>query len=180
MRSKQGVQSVRRHARHNRTPNSPFREIRYMDILPNPKTRVPLPVINSDPRTEYVNANYVRGPSGNPKHYICAMGPKPTTVDQYWRMLWQEKPLAIVMITGIVEKGQPKCERYWPGLADGKTIMSFDENRIRIVTTKVSFYTATAQAIPMLTRICSTVGPVPGGLRAIDYQSCWAKCQGRA
>eukprot|EP00035_Acanthoeca_spectabilis_P014701 m.285279 g.285279 ORF g.285279 m.285279 type:complete len:738 (+) comp16200_c2_seq1:85-2298(+) len=109
---------------------------RYMDILPNPKTRVPLPVINSDPRTEYVNANYVRGPSGNPKHYICAMGPKPTTVDQYWRMLWQEKPLAIVMITGIVEKGQPKCERYWPGLADGKTIMSFDENRVRVVTTK--------------------------------------------
>jgi hypothetical protein len=110
---------------------------RYMDILPNPETRVHLKILNDDPRTEYVNANFVRGPDGNPKHYLCAMGPKPTTVDQYWRMLWQEKPMAIVMITGIMEKGQAKCERYWPGLADGKTIMAFDDGRIRVVTTKV-------------------------------------------
>eukprot|EP00038_Savillea_parva_P006576 m.164608 g.164608 ORF g.164608 m.164608 type:complete len:723 (+) comp12447_c0_seq1:54-2222(+) len=109
---------------------------RYMDILPEPKTRVPLPMINNDPRTEYINANFVRGPDGNPKHYVCAMGPKPTTVDQYWRMLWQEKPFAIVMITGIIEKGQPKCERYWPGIPDGKTMLSFDDNRIRAVTLK--------------------------------------------
>eukprot|EP00037_Helgoeca_nana_P015360 m.143421 g.143421 ORF g.143421 m.143421 type:complete len:728 (+) comp22984_c0_seq2:83-2266(+) len=109
---------------------------RYMDILPNPETRVHLKILNDDPRTEYVNANFVRGPDGNPKHYLCAMGPKPTTVDQYWRMLWQEKPMAIVMITGIMEKGQAKCERYWPGLADGKTIMAFDDGRIRVVTTK--------------------------------------------
>jgi len=109
---------------------------RYMDILPNPKTRVNLPIIKDDPKTQYVNANFVRGADGNPKHYICAMGPKPTTVDQYWRLLWQEKPMAIVMITGIQEKGQPKCERYWPGLADGKTMLTFNDNQIRVVTTK--------------------------------------------
>ena len=45
-----------------------------MDILPNPKTRVPLEKLNNDPMTEYINANFVRGFDGNPKTYIAAQG----------------------------------------------------------------------------------------------------------
>ena len=36
------------------------------------------------------------------------MGPKPTTVVNFWRMIWQEKPPVILMLTGLVEQGNPK------------------------------------------------------------------------
>lgn len=34
---------------------------RFRDVLPNPVTRVRLPVIKEDPTLEYINANFVRG-----------------------------------------------------------------------------------------------------------------------
>jgi len=109
---------------------------RYMDILPNPKTIVTLPKRPhpTNRATEYINANWVAGPDGNERFYIAAMGPKPTTVDNFWRMLWKVKPIAIVMITGLIEKGVAKCERYWPGCADGKEILEFGD--VRVCTTQ--------------------------------------------
>lgn len=140
---------------------------RYMDILPNPATRVPLPLIDNDPTTEYINANWVRGPNGkSPKYYIAAMGPKPATVNNYWRMLWQERPFAIVMITGLVEKGTRKCERYWPGLADGRDTLTFGD--IRVVTTasqpKDGYVRSTLRA----------TGPGPDGRETSwEYEHFW-------
>eukprot|EP00037_Helgoeca_nana_P005273 m.50351 g.50351 ORF g.50351 m.50351 type:complete len:545 (-) comp16314_c0_seq2:139-1773(-) len=87
---------------------------RYNDILPNPRTRVHLHQVSNDPISGYINANYVRGPDGNPRAYICAMGPLPGTVDAFWRMLWSKKPSVIVMLTRLRESGREKCARYWP------------------------------------------------------------------
>jgi len=42
---------------------------RFLDVVPPPETRVPL----AGPHA-YINASYVRGPSGNKKEYIAAMG----------------------------------------------------------------------------------------------------------
>lgn len=42
------------------------------------------------------------------------MGPKENTCVNFWRMILQEKVLAIVMMTGLIEKGTEKCARYWP------------------------------------------------------------------
>eukprot|EP00049_Salpingoeca_infusionum_P018665 m.358235 g.358235 ORF g.358235 m.358235 type:complete len:766 (+) comp18079_c0_seq1:269-2566(+) len=86
---------------------------RHLDVLPDPRTRVNLPMINGDETTTYINANYVRGADGNPKRYICAMGPLPATLKNWWRMIWQEKVTCIMMVTGLIEKKQKKCERYW-------------------------------------------------------------------
>jgi len=61
---------------------------------------------------EYINANFVRGPNGDPKHYICTQGPLMETVPAFWRMVWEERPLAIVMITKLVENAKPKCAPY--------------------------------------------------------------------
>ena len=32
----------------------------------------------------------------------------------FWRLVWQERPPSIVMITNLVEGGKTKCQHYWP------------------------------------------------------------------
>ena len=38
---------------------------------------------------------------------------KKTLVD-FWRLIWQEKPVSIVMVTNLKEGTKNKCELYWP------------------------------------------------------------------
>ena len=48
---------------------------RFLDVLPNPVTRVPLEQVGDDPTTTYINANYVRNYDGyNDRAYIASMG----------------------------------------------------------------------------------------------------------
>ena len=129
---------------------------RYLDILPTPSTRVPLPLKEGVPGSDYVNANYVRGADGNPQAFIAAMGPLPGSVNNFWRMIWQEKPSSIVMITGLVEKGRTKCERYWPAVADGKTMLSFGE--IRVVSTSSEIRPGYVKSTLKITGIDSSSG----------------------
>ena len=44
-------------------------------------------------------------------------GPLPKTVVDFWRLVWQEKPLTIVMVTNLVEGTKIKCQQYWPDSA---------------------------------------------------------------
>ena len=91
---------------------------RHLDILPNPRTRVILPAPvgkESDPRHSYINANYIRGSDPRyKKNFIAAMGPLKETVIPFWKMIWIDDVHEVVMVTGLVEKGQSKCARYWP------------------------------------------------------------------
>ena len=45
-----------------------------MDVLPNPATRVEISEIPGDPASTYINANYIRSYTGQPRVYIAAMG----------------------------------------------------------------------------------------------------------
>ena len=38
---------------------------------------------------------------------------KKTLID-FWSLIWQEKPNAIVMVTNLKEGSKTKCEQYWP------------------------------------------------------------------
>ena len=42
------------------------------------------------------------------------LGPLSTTLVDFWRLVWQERPPSIVMITNLEEGGKIKCQRYWP------------------------------------------------------------------
>jgi len=88
---------------------------RYMDVLPNAHTRVPLSDANEMAnRWGYVNANFVRGADGESVAYIAAMGPLATTKADFWQMVWDQNSSIIVMLTGLEEGGILKCARYWP------------------------------------------------------------------
>ena len=87
---------------------------RHMDVLPNPATRVPLIALPNDPASSYINANFVRSYDGTPNRFICTQGPLPDTVVAFWRMVLEHGVDCIVMATGLEEKGEKKCEAYFP------------------------------------------------------------------
>lgn len=90
------------------------RKNRYKDILPFSHTRV---VLSSDPQVPgscYINANYIRGPSGSPQAYIACQGPLPATLIDFWRMIWECNVSVVIMACNEHESGKSKCEIYWP------------------------------------------------------------------
>ena len=45
---------------------------------------------------------------------VCTAGPLVNTVVDFWRLVWQERPPTIVMLTDVKEKKKVKCYKYWP------------------------------------------------------------------
>ena len=59
------------------------------------------------PWVDYINANYISGEvPGSEKTYIATQGCLPGTMIDFWRMIWQENTLIIVMVANEVERGR--------------------------------------------------------------------------
>ncbi|XP_026889018.2 protein tyrosine phosphatase receptor type Eb [Electrophorus electricus] len=86
---------------------------RYPNILPYDHSRVLLSHIDGHICSDYVNASYIDGYREKNK-FIAAQGPKPETVADFWRMVWEQKSATIVMLTNIRERKEEKCYQYWP------------------------------------------------------------------
>ncbi|XP_053612109.1 tyrosine-protein phosphatase non-receptor type 9 isoform X2 [Plodia interpunctella] len=87
---------------------------RYTDVLCYDHSRVLLSQTDpDDPTTDYINANYVDGYKQK-NAFICTQGPLPKTFGDFWRMVWEQGTLVIVMTTRTVERGRVKCGQYWP------------------------------------------------------------------
>ena len=50
-------------------------------------------------------------------HIIINSGPMYKTLVDFWRLIWQERPVCIVMVTNLKEGTKSKCEQYWPNTA---------------------------------------------------------------
>lgn len=92
----------------NRTKN------RYSNILPFDHSRVKLiPLDDDDQGSDYINASYMPGYVSK-REFIAAQGPMKSTVDDFWRMIWEQHISTIVMVTNLQERGREKCAEYWP------------------------------------------------------------------
>ncbi|XP_019060496.1 tyrosine-protein phosphatase non-receptor type 13 isoform X15 [Fukomys damarensis] len=107
------------------------RKNRYKNILPYDATRVPLGDDGG-----YINASFIKIPVGKEEFvYIACQGPLPTTVGDFWQMIWEQKSTVIAMMTQEVEGEKIKCQRYWPNLL-GKTTMASDRLRLALEWTQ--------------------------------------------
>uniref|UniRef100_A0AAR2IUA4 Protein tyrosine phosphatase non-receptor type 13 n=1 Tax=Pygocentrus nattereri TaxID=42514 RepID=A0AAR2IUA4_PYGNA len=83
---------------------------RYKNIVPFDTTRV---LLGKD--GGYINANFIKMPVKDESFpYIACQGPLPTTLGDFWQMVWEQKSNVIAMMTQEVEGGKIKCQRYWP------------------------------------------------------------------
>ncbi|XP_028402625.1 receptor-type tyrosine-protein phosphatase F-like isoform X2 [Dendronephthya gigantea] len=69
-------------------------------------------ILSGDEKSDYINASYINGLVE--KSYIATQGPKPATVNDFWRMIFEHKCPTIVMLTTLKEMAKVKCEKYWP------------------------------------------------------------------
>ncbi|XP_038074182.1 tyrosine-protein phosphatase non-receptor type 9-like isoform X2 [Patiria miniata] len=97
---------------------------RYADVLCYDHSRVKLKVTNGDPYSDYINANTMDGYKQK-NAFIAAQGPLPRTFGDFWRMIWEQSVLVVVMTTRTVERGRLKCGQYWPGEVGSSENYSF-------------------------------------------------------
>jgi len=87
---------------------------RYSNVLPLEKTRVVLNTIDGDEDSDYINASKISGGHDADSTYICTQGPLQNTIDDFWRMVWEQGSSVIVMLTKETENSRVKCAKYWP------------------------------------------------------------------
>lgn len=85
---------------------------RYANVIPIPETRVQLRA--SSPEDQFINANYVKGAKGSDKFYIACQAPLQNTIEDFWKMIWDEQSRLIIMLTALTENGVEKCADYLP------------------------------------------------------------------
>uniref|UniRef100_A0A7N9AZI4 Protein tyrosine phosphatase non-receptor type 13 n=1 Tax=Mastacembelus armatus TaxID=205130 RepID=A0A7N9AZI4_9TELE len=102
---------------------------RYKNIVPFDTTRV---VLGKD--GGYINANFIKMPVKDESFmYIACQGPLPTTLGDFWQMVWEQKSNVIAMMTQEVEGGKVKCQRYWP---DTRRTAEMVDDRLQIMLIK--------------------------------------------
>ncbi|XP_023678582.1 tyrosine-protein phosphatase non-receptor type 9 isoform X2 [Paramormyrops kingsleyae] len=93
---------------------------RYGDVLCLDQSRVHL-----KPRmgeiSDYINASFIDGYKQK-NAYIGTQGPLEKTYSHFWRMVWEQNVLVMVMTTRTEEGGRHKCGQYWPPEEGGQEV----------------------------------------------------------
>jgi len=85
---------------------------RFANVLPFESTRVILQTIPGREGSDYINASYINGYQKR-NAFIATQGPLEETVQDFWRMLWEQNVNTVVMLTQLVECSRTKCHAYW-------------------------------------------------------------------
>nr|KAI8754701.1 receptor-type tyrosine-protein phosphatase alpha-like [Biomphalaria glabrata] len=105
---------------------------RYKNICPYDHSRVHLNINTERNEMDYINASYIRGFNSEVK-FIAAQGPQKATINDFIRMLWEQKVDVVVMLTDLVEGTKVKCEKYWPD----SDKMQFGYIKVKLGSTQV-------------------------------------------
>lgn len=89
---------------------------RYSDVVPISEHRVKLKPLNGG--SDYINASWI----WKKKNAIACQAPVNYSIDDFWKMVWDEQVNVIVMLTKLRENGRTKANRYWP---PGKTTRKY-------------------------------------------------------
>jgi len=63
--------------------------------------------------------------------YYSITGPLPSTVPDFWRMIWEQRSSVIVMLTRLMEGDRVKCHCYWP--QEKETTATFGVVQVRLI-----------------------------------------------
>uniref|UniRef100_A0A8C3QKT0 protein-tyrosine-phosphatase n=1 Tax=Cyanoderma ruficeps TaxID=181631 RepID=A0A8C3QKT0_9PASS len=86
---------------------------RYAHVLPYDHTRVKLSQLGEDPHSDYINANFMPGYTSQ-QEFIATQGPLKKTIEDFWRLVWEQNVCNIIMLTVCMENGRVLCDHYWP------------------------------------------------------------------
>ncbi|CAH2282063.1 receptor-type tyrosine- phosphatase N2 [Pelobates cultripes] len=87
---------------------------RSMAVVPYDHNRIFLKADNSHDNTDYINASPIMDHDPRNPAYIASQGPLPSTVGDFWQMVWENGCVVIVMLTSLAENGVKQCYHYWP------------------------------------------------------------------
>ncbi|NXQ94898.1 PTPRV phosphatase, partial [Sagittarius serpentarius] len=86
---------------------------RYPHVLPYDHSRVKLSQLGEDPHSGYINANFMPGYTSQ-QEFIATQGPLKKTIEDFWRLVWEQNVCNIIMLTVCMENGRVLCDHYWP------------------------------------------------------------------
>ncbi|XP_005091536.1 phosphatidylinositol phosphatase PTPRQ [Aplysia californica] len=82
-----------------------------VDELPNVNVGGKLP--RDSETMDVFKANYIQGYNSE-REYIAAQGPVPSTMQDFWRMVWEHKCKVIVILSDHTKWWKGKGKSYWP------------------------------------------------------------------
>ncbi|NXX48435.1 PTPRV phosphatase, partial [Tricholaema leucomelas] len=102
---------------------------RYPHVLPYDHSRVKLSQLGGDPHSDYINANFMPGYTSQ-REFIATQGPLKKTIDDFWRLVWEQNVCNIIMLTVCMENGRVLCDHYWPSEA---TPVCYGQVRVQLL-----------------------------------------------
>lgn len=76
--------------------------------LPTSHARVKLQLVFEEVGSDYINAS-IAGPPGLPPTFIITQYPLESTIDDFWRMVWEHRLSILVLLNE-----QDECPAFWP------------------------------------------------------------------
>nr|XP_023660644.1 receptor-type tyrosine-protein phosphatase N2 [Paramormyrops kingsleyae] len=77
-------------------------------------SRITLKAENNQGGSDYINASPIMDHDPRNPAYISTQGPLPSTVADFWQMVWENGCVVIVTLTPLTENGVKQCYHYWP------------------------------------------------------------------
>ncbi|KAJ8272471.1 hypothetical protein GJAV_G00089470 [Gymnothorax javanicus] len=83
-------------------------------VLVYDHSRISLKAENNQGNSDYINASPIMDHDPRSPAYIATQGPLPSTVADFWQMVWENGCVVVVMLTPLTENAVKQSYHYWP------------------------------------------------------------------